>query len=100
MSTELFENASKAAKYLKSLSNPYRLAVLCSLIEGEKNVSELQENIDISQSLLSQNLAYLKEHSFVDCRRDGKKMYYYIKDANVIRIIGLLHSMFCNINKN
>ena len=36
---EMREHASEAADFLKTLSNSYRLLILCALLEGEPDVN-------------------------------------------------------------
>ena len=50
-------HASDAAGLMKALGNESRLMILCTLVEGERSVSELNEIIPLSQSALSQQLA-------------------------------------------
>ena len=54
---KLRDNASKAENLLKAMSNTNRLMILCSLIDQEFTVSELNEMVPLSQSALSQHLA-------------------------------------------
>lgn len=39
----MLQQAEDTASKLKLIANPFRLMVLCALVEGEKNVSELME---------------------------------------------------------
>ena len=59
--TKLLENAQQVAVILKQLANPYRLMILCSISSGELTVGDLNEQVDLSQSALSQHLAKLRE---------------------------------------
>ncbi len=54
-STQLRENAEKAARLLKSMSHPGRLMVLCYLLDGESSVSELNKNVRSCRSRSSRN---------------------------------------------
>lgn len=36
---EMFEKANEASNFLKLLANPNRLAILCCLLENERNVA-------------------------------------------------------------
>lgn len=92
---DMQENAEKAAEFLKQLAHPVRLLVLCSLVEGEKSAGELAGMANVSQTTLSNHLAKLREEGLVDFRRDHRTLYYYLKDANVIRILGVMYDIFC-----
>jgi DNA-binding transcriptional ArsR family regulator len=89
------KNAKAASDFLKTLANQHRLMVLCALAEGEHNVAELVEITGISQSSMSQHLGKLKAEKLVDFRRDHRELHYYIKDPNALRVLGLLHDIYC-----
>lgn len=91
--------AGAALKLLKSLANLDRLTILCSLIEGEKNVGELEQLLNIRQPTLSQQLARLRQAEFVATRRVGKAIYYRIDDLNVAQVIEVLHDIYCSQNE-
>ncbi|MCU4674580.1 metalloregulator ArsR/SmtB family transcription factor [Catenovulum sp. 2E275] len=92
---QLERNADQAEALLKALSNKYRLMILCLLQAGEMSVSELNDKISISQSSLSQNLAWLRRQGIVATRREAQTIFYHLKDPNVSKIIDTLHSIFC-----
>ena len=96
----LKHQVSLASDYIKRLSHPTRLLVLCTLIEGEKTVGELTQLAEISQSALSQHLALLREHQLVKTRRESQTIFYSLADKNCIKIIDVLHQIFCPINEN
>jgi len=85
-----------ATALLKALANVDRLSILCSLIEGEKCVSDLEELLDIRQPSLSQQLARLRADSLVSTRREGKVIYYSIDSVEVERVVEVLHELYCN----
>ena len=95
LNEELKEHACEAAKMLKSLSNENRLMILCSLIEGELSVGELNQRIPLSQSALSQHLAYLRGQDLVTTRRESQTIYYQLKGDNAIQIIQVLQTIYC-----
>lgn len=96
MAREMKDEALQAAAFLKGLANPHRLTVLCALANGEHSVYELIEITGISQTSMSQHLSRLKAEGLVGFRRDHRTLYYYIKDMNVLRVIGILHDIYCN----
>lgn len=89
--------ATEAAAFLKALSHEGRLMILCHLSTGEKSVTELERLLDQRQAAVSQQLARLRLEGLVTCRREGKVIFYAIRDARVGRLIGTLHEMFCTI---
>lgn len=89
------DQARQAAVLLRALANPTRLMLLCSLVEGEHSVSELNERIPMSQSALSQHLARLREERLVATRRQSQTIFYRIADPMVVELIAPLHRRFC-----
>lgn len=94
MSLEQFqENAGKAAKLLKALSNESRLMILCQIGEGERQVADL--DLGLSQSALSQHLARLREDGLITARRQGTAVFYSISDPSALKVIGTLAEIYC-----
>lgn len=88
-------NAGRAATLLKGLANENRLLVLCVLAEGEHSVGELNKRVDLSQSALSQHLAVLRGQGLVRTRREAQTIYYSLAPTDALRIISLLHDIYC-----
>lgn len=88
-------HAGDAARLLKALANEKRLMVLCLLVEGERSVGELNAELDLSQSALSQHLAVLRADGLVDTRREAQTIYYSLAKGPAQRIIETLHGIYC-----
>ncbi len=88
-------HAGDATRLLKALANEKRLMVLCLLVEGERSVGELNAELDISQSALSQHLAVLRADGLVDTRREAQTIYYSLAKGPAQRIIETLHGIYC-----
>lgn len=91
----LEESADQAAQLLKALSNRDRLLILSHLVEGERNVGDLERLVHLRQPTLSQQLARLRSDGLVATRRDGKAIYYRLNSEEVQRVLGLLYEMYC-----
>ena len=91
---ELEEGLGQAAHLLKALSNKRRLHIMCALKLGEKNVGELEEIVDLSQSALSQHLARLRRDGIVVTRRDAQTIYYSMNDKATEKVLECLCSVF------
>lgn len=87
--------ATEAATTLRSLSHPDRLMLLCQLSQGERSVGELEELLGIQQPNLSQQLGVLRSEGLVDTRREGKRIYYSVKDMKVLQLLGTLYELYC-----
>ena len=90
-------NAKQAARLMKALANDSRLLILCYLDGKELSVSELNQNLDLSQSALSQHLAVLRRDGLVKTRRDSHTIYYSLEGDRAQKMIGTLHNMFCQV---
>lgn len=88
-------SVEQASKYLRALSNPSRLRLLCELAEGERNVGELEVALDLGQAYVSQQLARLRAEGLVAARKDGRIVYYSLTDSRIRPMIALLHDQFC-----
>ena len=91
----MVSNAESAAKWLKAIANPYRLMILCLLLENEYSVTELNETIPLSQSALSQHLAVLRVQDLVSTRKSSQVVFYKLKNEQVTEIISILHKQYC-----
>lgn len=70
------EEAASCASRLKVLADETRLAVLELLMGGPQHVGELNESLDVEQSLLSHHLKILRDAGLVESQRDGKQVLY------------------------
>lgn len=92
---ELRKHAEAASQLLLTIGNPVRLMVLCLLLDGEMSVGELNAEIELSQSALSQHLAVLKRKALVESRREGLLNYYAIADHEVRAVMDCLYKIYC-----
>ncbi|ABO21897.1 metalloregulator ArsR/SmtB family transcription factor [Shewanella loihica] len=88
-------NAQSAAKWLKAIANPYRLMILCQLLDNELSVTQLNENVPLSQSALSQHLAVLRAEDLVATRKSSQIVYYTLKNEQVTEVISILYKRYC-----
>ena len=91
---EMIVNPSRATAFLKALAHEGRLTILRRLVAGEKSVTELEHLLSSRQAAVSQQLARLRLEGLVSHRREGKTMYYSLKDPNAVRMLELLDDMF------
>jgi ArsR family transcriptional regulator len=66
-----------------------RIKILYDLFDGEKNVSEITEDLCMTQSAISHQLKILKTSRLISARREGKSMYYSLADEHVKTIIAM-----------
>lgn len=92
---QLRAHAGDAARLLKALANEKRLMILCMLVGAERSVGELNAQLDLSQSALSQHLAVLREDGLVVTRREAQTIFYALAEGPAQRIIATLHGVYC-----
>jgi len=81
------------ADLFKVFSDSTRIRILYLLIGGEKNVSDISDELSMNQSAVSHQLKTLKQSDLVKVRREGKAMFYSLADSHVESIlkIGMEH---------
>lgn len=89
------DSAETVVTILKSLANTDRLLILCHLSQQELNVSQIEEITQIRQPTLSQQLMMLRKSDVVNTRRDGKQIYYTIKDPKLVEVLSTLYRLYC-----
>lgn len=92
---KMAENAMEASNFLKAISHEGRLMILCHLASGEKSVTELEELLSARQAAVSQQLSRLRLEGLVTPRREGKVIYYSLKDDRPKQIMEVVYDLFC-----
>ena len=94
---QMLDRATQTTVFLKALSHPARLVLLCRLAEGPATVGEMEDMLGLPQAEVSKQLARLRADGLVTTRRDGRSITYSVKDDSTIRVVRLLHSEFCTL---
>jgi DNA-binding transcriptional ArsR family regulator len=81
------------AEFFKALGHPLRIRVLELLAQSDHTVSELQDELDVEQSSLSQQLGVLRRAGFVDSHREGSHVTYTLADERVGELLALSRQM-------
>ncbi|MBL8687318.1 MAG: helix-turn-helix transcriptional regulator [Alphaproteobacteria bacterium] len=89
------KNVDQASAFLSGLSNTHRLRILCLLIDGEKNVTQLIQATRMAQTSVSQHLRKLKEEKIVSFRREHRTLYYFISNQAAQEIMHILYQHYC-----
>ncbi len=75
--------SSELAKLFSVFSNPNRVRIVEELSQGELSVNNLQELLGITHAAVSQQLAVLRTNRIVVERREGRNVYYHLKDPEL-----------------
>ncbi|MGI9544227.1 MAG: ArsR/SmtB family transcription factor [Cyclobacteriaceae bacterium] len=87
------EKIEKVAFILKAIGNPLKIGILDLLrINRELMVSELSEQLDAEQSLISHHLNGLKMKGILGSRREGKNIYYHLKLKEVVKVLDCMEN--------
>lgn len=76
-------------KLFKSLGHPVRLKIVKKLGRERLCVCELQEDVEFSQSNLSQHLKILRDSGILTGEKEGLKVMYQVKDFRVLELLEL-----------
>ncbi|MEG6508241.1 sulfite-sensing transcriptional repressor BigR [Methyloligella sp. 2.7D] len=87
--------AGEVAALLKTLAHPARLMIVCTLVEGEFSVGELEARLDIHQPNLSQQLTVLRQAEIVETRREAKQIFYRLSAEKAARLVEALYHIYC-----
>ena len=77
----------RTAEFYKALSDYSRFKIVYVLMSGEKCVSEIVEEVNMSQTAVSYQLKLLRQMHLVKYRRSGQNVFYSIDDQHVYDII-------------
>lgn len=83
-------------RIFKALAHPIRMKIVRTLREGPQCVCVLNENVEFSQSNLSQHLKILRDAGIVKTEKDGIRILYSIKDEEVKNLLEVTERIIKN----
>lgn len=86
----MMSSVRAAAGVARVLSDPLRLQILLRLVQSDATVSDLVHELSESQPAVSNQLAKLRNASFVVARMVGRQRVYAIADPDLARVIEAL----------
>ena len=87
------EIAQFEADFCFALSDPTRLLMLYSLAEEPRNVTELSNELNVTQPTASRHLKVLRERGLVYAVRQGTTVTYHLADPRLIQALDLLRTV-------
>ena len=90
MKTSCFtrEELEQIAYALKAVAHPNRLAIICLLSRNEElSVSDICEQTDCSQALISHHLTDMYAKGILLIRREGRNAFYRLADDRVTNVM-------------
>lgn len=87
------EFIQELAEFFKIFGDGTRIRILQTLLAGEKNVGDLAEVLEMSQSAVSHQLRVLRQNDLVKYRKEGKTVFYSLDDEHVHEVLeqGMAH---------
>ena len=80
---EVFE---AVARYFSILSEPARLRILNAICRGEKSVTQITEESEMTQTNVSRHLSLMYQAGAVKRRREGAMTYYSVADETLTEL--------------
>jgi len=77
----------------RALSDENRLRILLFLSNGKKSVSQIVEELNLSQPLVSHHLRELKRALLVAVERKGPFVYYWLEKPEVIELLAKMGAL-------
>lgn len=93
------ENLEAAANMLKAVAHPVRISIISCLDENKKlTVTEIHKMLKIEQSTASHHLGILKDKGVLSSKRDGKNIYYFLRNEILTNILECI-SECCRLDR-
>ena len=77
------------AQFFKTLGHPARIRVLEVLADGPRSVSDLQPDVGLEASHLSQQLSLMRKAGIVQAERQGSSMIYSVTDPQIFELLSV-----------
>jgi ArsR family transcriptional regulator, arsenate/arsenite/antimonite-responsive transcriptional repressor len=93
MTTAAHIDSARAAQLFHALADQIRVDVVMLLLQGERCVCELMDELDLAQSRLSWHLKTLSDAGMISGRREGRWNYYSLNGDALAEARGILDSL-------
>ena len=80
------------AEICAGLADPHRILILYNLSQAPRNVTELCNDLNLPQPLVSRHLKVLRERGMVQSERRGTVVVYRLGDEKLIEALDLLRA--------
>ena len=89
--------ADEQARLLQCIGEPTRLQILKLLVDGEKYVGEITDNVKRDQPLISYHLRHLRECNIVVVRQEAQRAYYRLSDSRLAELVNVSEAVVRNV---
>jgi|WetSurMetagenome_2_1015567.scaffolds.fasta_scaffold77766_3 DNA-binding transcriptional ArsR family regulator len=90
MNSNLYKHVGILQRIFQTLSDTNRLKIIKFVNDGECSVSQIVEEMKLSQPLVSHHLRTLRECQILETTRNGPFIYYRLKDKKLLNIFDSL----------
>ena len=90
------ETCLLTSEFIAVLSNPYRVRILCALFSGEKNVSDISQEVNLPPAHVSSHLRVLYDRGYLARRREWKQVFYSLRLPQVQEFLELAFELAGN----
>lgn len=93
MNINQHSQSEQICQLLKAIDQPARLNILLTIGSGEACVCHLESVLGLRQAYISQHLMGLREAGILTTRREGRYIFYSLKDVRLLELIQLASEM-------
>lgn len=83
----LTQISKQIAAPLTAIASPQRIAILLAIGKGEACVCHLETALGLRQAYISQHLMALRKADILQDRREGRYVFYKLKNASLLDLI-------------
>jgi ArsR family transcriptional regulator len=83
----ILQVSEKVAEPLQAIASTQRIAILLAIGNGEACVCHLEAALGWRQAYISQHLMALRKADILQDRREGRYVFYRLKDASLLDLI-------------
>ena len=85
------------AEFFKTLGHPARIQILELLVQGERSVGELQAEVGLEGSHISQQLAVLRRAGVVEFRKQGNSVIYSVASPDMAELMAVARKVLTGV---
>jgi ArsR family transcriptional regulator len=87
MKNQTIQISEQIAAPLAAIASPQRIAILLAIGTGEACVCHLEAALGWRQAYISQHLMALRKADLLQDRREGRYIYYRLKDTSLLDLV-------------
>ena len=79
--------SEQIAAPIQAIASPQRIAIILLIGKGEACVCHLEASLGWRQAYISQHLMALRKADIIQDRREGRYIFYRLKDASILDLV-------------